>query len=39
MAGGTGSFGSTRALGARPDEVHKIPGWAERVKANWDRDT
>jgi hypothetical protein len=20
------------------DEVHKIPGWAERVKANWDRD-
>ena len=21
------------------DEVHKIPGWAERVKANWDRDT
>jgi hypothetical protein len=21
------------------DEIHKIPGWAERVKANWDRDT
>jgi predicted AAA+ superfamily ATPase len=21
------------------DEVHRIPGWAERVKANWDRDT
>lgn len=21
------------------DEAHKIPGWAERVKANWDRDT
>lgn len=20
------------------DEVHRIPGWAERVKANWDRD-
>ena len=21
------------------DEIHKIPGWAERVKSNWDRDT
>jgi len=21
------------------DEVHRIPGWAERVKANWDRDS
>jgi hypothetical protein len=21
------------------DEVHKIPGWSERVKVNWDRDT
>ena len=21
------------------DEVHKLPGWADRVKANWDRDT
>jgi len=21
------------------DEIHRIPGWAERVKANWDRDT
>jgi hypothetical protein len=21
------------------DEIHKIPGWAERIKANWDRDT
>jgi predicted AAA+ superfamily ATPase len=21
------------------DEVHKIPSWSERVKANWDRDT
>lgn len=21
------------------DEVHKIPGWSERVKAGWDRDT
>lgn len=21
------------------DEIHKLPGWAERVKANWDRDT
>ncbi len=21
------------------DEVHKIPGWSERVKAAWDRDT
>ena len=21
------------------DEVHRIPGWADRVKANWDRDT
>jgi uncharacterized protein len=32
------------ATSARPvvlvlDEIHKIPGWAERVKANWDRDT
>ena len=21
------------------DEIHKLSGWAERVKANWDRDT
>ncbi len=21
------------------DEIHKLPGWAGRVKANWDRDT
>ena len=21
------------------DEVHKVPGWSERVKVNWDRDT
>lgn len=21
------------------DEIHKLPGWADRVKANWDRDT
>jgi predicted AAA+ superfamily ATPase len=21
------------------DEVHRIPGWSQRVKANWDRDT
>lgn len=21
------------------DEVHRLPSWAERVKANWDRDT
>ncbi len=21
------------------DEVHRVPAWAERIKANWDRDT
>jgi predicted AAA+ superfamily ATPase len=36
---------SARALASeRPvvlalDEVHKLPAWADRVKANWDRDT